>query len=142
MSAFDSSVLVTLLRAGAPGDVLKAQTALEQADAAGSLIISPPVYAEVSASPGMTERFLDRFLKETGVAVEWRLSKDVWRDAARAFSAYANRRRRDKSDKGPRRLLADFVIGAHALRWADRFVTFDKGIYRTAFPDLDTEILR
>jgi predicted nucleic acid-binding protein len=36
----------------------------------------------------------------------------------------------------PRRLLTDFVIGVHALRRADRLITFDAGGYRRDFPEL------
>jgi predicted nucleic acid-binding protein len=35
-----------------------------------------------------------------------------------------------------RRLLADFVIGAHALLRADRLVTFNGADFRSDFPEL------
>ena len=52
-----------------------------------------------------------------------------------AFQACAARRRRH-GEAGPRRILADFVIGAHAIEKGYRLLTLDDRIYRAAFPDL------
>jgi predicted nucleic acid-binding protein len=39
-------------------------------------------------------------------------------------------------DTGPRRILADFLIGAHACERGYRLLTLDDRLYRAAFPDL------
>ena len=48
---------------------------------------------------------------------------------------YAKRRRRS-APQGPKRLLADFIIGSHALAQADRFLTLDPKRYKRDFPEL------
>jgi len=65
------------------------------------------------------------------------MGEDVWREAARAYKEYAERRRAQPDDHGPRRILADFVVGAHALLLASALLTFDRRLYRAAFPGLE-----
>ncbi len=142
VTALDTNVLVTLLKADEPKDLETTQRALEKASEAGKLIVSPAVYSELYAAPRMTETFLGEFLKLTHISVEWRNPQSVWREAAAAYKTYADRRRSDPNDAGPRRILADFFIGAHALQYADTLLTFDTRIYRTAFPPLAVTVLR
>ena len=106
-------------------------TALES----GGLTVAAPVFAELLAFPDRDEAFLDAFFQDTGIAIDWKLDEAVWRAAGRAFQAYAARRKRHR-DSGPRRILADFVIGAHATEKAHRLLTLDDRFYRTAFPRL------
>jgi predicted nucleic acid-binding protein len=89
-----------------------AQSALNAAWNRGSLVVAPPVYAELLAFAGHTEGFLDSFLKETGITVDWEMDETIWRTAGRVFQRYAARRRRH-SGSGPRRIPADFLIGTH-----------------------------
>lgn len=87
------------------------------------------------AAPGRTEGFLDSFFRATGINTDWTLNEVVWRSAGRAFQAYAARRRK-RGDPGPRRILADFLIGAHALHGRYRLLTLDDHLYRAVFPAL------
>ena len=43
---------------------------------------------------------------------------------------------RKPPDAGPRRILADFLIGAHALEGGHTLLTLDDHLYRKAFPRL------
>jgi predicted nucleic acid-binding protein len=96
------------------------------------------VFAELIAAPRRSEKFVGSFFEETGIAVDWELSEQIWRLAGRAFQAYAERRRKQR-DKNARRILADFIIGAHAFANGFRFLTLDEGLYRAAFPRLAIE---
>ncbi len=68
--------------------------------------------------------------------MDWVLGEVVWRSAAAAYREYAVLRRKQQGDSGPRRILADFVIGAHAMHLASALLILDPGLYRAAFPEL------
>ncbi len=133
-TAIDTNVIAALW-----GDVRQlnrtARTALDAAAASGPLVVSAPVFAELMAGRGITEDFLAGFTARMGIVVEWEIGEGAWREAGRAFQAYAQRRRRS-GDHHPRRILADFLIGAHALVNEYALLTMDKSIYRAAFPAL------
>ena len=134
ISAIDTNVLVALWDRD---DTLNStvQAALDAAFARGTLVISGAVFAELLAFPGRTESFLNQFLKDTGIAVDWSTDESLWRAAGKSFQKYANRRRKRRAGQ-PRRILADFLIGAHALEKGYSLLTLDDGIYRAAFPKL------
>jgi predicted nucleic acid-binding protein len=134
ITAVHTNILVALWDRD-PDLSLAAQVALDTALGRGGLVISAPVFAELLACPGRDEAFVDIFLQDTGIAVEWELYESVWRTAGRAFQSYATRRRKH-ADAGPRRILADFVIGAHALEKGFELLTLDDRMYRAAFPGL------
>lgn len=133
-TALDTNVLVALWDRDETLN-LAALDALDAAFARGKLVISGPVFAELLAFPRRTENFLDDFLDETEIVVDWVSDESIWRVAGKAFRKYADRRRKQKA-QGPRRILADFFIGAHALEHGYDFLTLDDGIYRAAFPKL------
>jgi predicted nucleic acid-binding protein len=132
-TAVNTNVIVALWDLD-PALSTTARSALDGALAGGSLVICAPVFSELMAAPSRTEGFLDSFFGETGIRVEWILEEAVWRSAGRALQAYAGRRRKESS--GLRRILADFLIGAHALEGGHRLLTFDDHLYRAAFPSL------
>jgi predicted nucleic acid-binding protein len=137
--ALDTNVIVALWDAT---DALHpvARRALEEVSSREALVICGVVYAELIGAPGRTEAFVDRFCEEVGIAVEWELKEKIWRKAGVAFQGYATRRKK-QSGAEPRRLLADFLIGAHALENGYKLLTLDGGMYRRAFPGLRLEIV-
>lgn len=50
-------------------------------------------------------------------------------------------RRRKQRDQGTRRILADFLIGAHAYIRGYRLLSLNERLYRTAFPTLKIEAI-
>jgi predicted nucleic acid-binding protein len=133
-TAVDTNVIVALWDRD-PSLSTAAQSALDAALERGTLVTTAAVFAELVAAPGRTESFLDSFFRETTIRIDWELNEPVWRTAGRAFQKYAARRRRHR-DAGPRRILADFLIGAHALEGGYSLLTLDDHLYSTAFPSL------
>jgi hypothetical protein len=108
---------------------------LFKARSEGGLVICAPVYCELLAYPSATRQFVQEFLGETGILVDFLLDEEVWQRAADSFVTYAKRRRRSRGGS-PKRMLVDFVVAAHALLRADRLMTLDASRYRQDFPKL------
>ncbi len=138
-TVIDTNVIVALWDED-PGATLAARTALEAAFRRGNLTVAAPVFAELIAAPGRTENFVGAFFADTGIAIDWELDEAIWRSAGRAFRDYAERRRKHH-DFGARRILADFLIGAHAAAHDYRLLTLDVHLYRAAFPTLKIETI-
>ncbi|HEY1657450.1 MAG TPA: type II toxin-antitoxin system VapC family toxin [Candidatus Sulfotelmatobacter sp.] len=136
-TAIDTNVIVALWDSN-PTFSSAAEAALEAAYRRGNLVVAAPVFAELIAAPGRTEAFVSSFLEENRIAIDWDLNEPVWRKAAEAFQAYAERRRSHR-EAGPRRLLVDFLIGAHALVRGYRLLTLDDRHYCATFPKLKVE---
>lgn len=132
----DTNVFVALF-SGDERTSKVAQTALEDAHAAGPLAVSPAVYAELIAG-GRDSGDIERFFDEKGIEVSWDPDVEVWKMAGSRFGEHARERRRQHGDEGPRRILADFFIGSHALLHADGvyLLTTDTKIFSTYFPEL------
>ena len=127
ITALDTNILLDLFMAAAPQHA-ESEERVRSAYAAGAIIVCDVVYAELV--PGFAGRAgLDGALRD----VNARLSPI---DSAIAWEAGV-RWKRYRQAGGPRtRILADFLIGAHALAAADVFLTRDRGFYDTYFPDL------
>jgi len=108
---------------------------LAQAASEGALVICGPVYVELTAYPNATGQYLDQFLARTRVEVDFVIDEPVWRETAQRFAAYAHRRRKSGGGEA-KRLLTDFIIGAHASLCADRLFTLDPDHFAKDFPDL------
>ena len=127
ITAIDTNILLDILIPN-PNFCDAAVTAIEDSAAAGSLVICDLVYAELCVSLP-SQRACDEFLEDSAIGVE---------SPTRAASFAASRAwRQCRRQGGPRtRILADFLIGAHAQFQANCLLSRDRGFYRKFFPSL------
>lgn len=136
-TAIDTNVIVALWDANEKGH-LAALDMLDKAAARGGLLICGAVFGELLAGPDRSEKFVDEFVRDAGITVDWSSTEAVWREAGSAFHRYVASRKQQRSGV-PRRILTDFYIGAHAFENRYTLLTLDDGIYRAAFPKLRIE---
>ena len=132
-TAIDTNVLSALWS----GSTVVAQVTalLGRVATEGAMVVCGPVYAELVAHPKVTQQFVDQFLATTRVEIDFDFDELVWRETALRFADYARRRRKSGGGEA-RRLVVDFLIGAHASLHADRLFTFEPRFYAQDFPKL------
>lgn len=129
ITAVDTNVLLDLLATGSAfGDA--SEQALVEACGAGGLVVSEIVYAELGAAFRGDRERLDEFLEDAGIDLV-RSPRTVFSEAGRMWRAY-----RDQGGSRER-IVADFLIGAHAHKTSDRLLTRDRGFFRKWFQDLE-----
>lgn len=78
---------------------------------------------------------MNSFPKDTGIEIDFDLPQSVWLQARRRLARYAQRCRVTVAGL-PERLLADFVIGSHALTQADRLLRLIRSAINGIFRNL------
>jgi predicted nucleic acid-binding protein len=128
ITAIDTNILFDILL---PNEEFyeASATALQDSASQGSLTLSDIAYAELCAHFAK-QRECDSFLESNEIRVQ-ALTQEAHFLASRAWRTY-------RLKGGQRtRILADFLIGAHAQIQATRLLSRDRGLYGALFPSLD-----
>lgn len=125
--AVDSSILLDVLLPD-PVHAEASLALLEKSAARGALVLSPVAWAECAAAFTPSSAF-EKAAREMGLVYD-DLTPDVAILAAQMWQDY----RRHGGTR--RRIISDFLIGAHAQLRADVLLTRDRGYFRTYFQGL------
>jgi len=127
ITALDSSVLLDVL-ADSPVHAERSSQALRRASGDGRLIVGECVVAEIFPALGDADR-VRHFL------ADWQIDF-VSSDERSAMLAGEMFLRFLKRGSERKKIVADFLIGAHATVHADRLLARDRGYLRDYFSDL------
>ena len=127
ITAVDTNVLLDVFISTSPHHA-QSQEWLASAYNGGTLLVCDVVYAELVPAFGDKDE-LDDVLQEIDATIS-PIHTAIAYEAGRRWGRY-------RQAGGPRgRIMADFLIGSHALATADVFLTRDRGFYATYFPEL------
>ncbi len=136
MICLDTNAVIALIE-GSPASVGEVMRAITGISEEAGLLVCGAVYAEICAGSPLDARDVAGHLRDAHIRIDTVVPLDAWRSAGERYREHT--KRRDRSGVAtPRRILTDFIIGAHAVALGANvvLVTSDAAFFRRAFPSL------
>ncbi len=131
ITAIDTNILIDILEPdpvfGPPSREVLKRCLLE-----GSVIACEVVWAEVATAYNHKRKEAADVLSRIGINYS-AMTLEAALEAANCWAAFR------KKSKVRERIVADFIVGGHALILSDRLLTRDRGFYRNYFKPLKVE---
>jgi predicted nucleic acid-binding protein len=131
ITALDTNILIDILEPD-PAFGPASRDALKRCLREGAVVACEVVWAEVAVAYGHAVEKAVEAMVRMGIAYS-AMSSEAAFEAAGCWYHYLEK----GGDR--RRIAADFLIGGHASKQADRLLTRDKGFYRSYFKKLNVE---
>jgi predicted nucleic acid-binding protein len=131
ITAIDTKILVDIFEPD-PVFGVASKEALQRCLREGSVIACEVVWAEVITAYSHKRNEAVEALRRIGIEYS-AMTLEACLGAATCWSAF---RRKNKVRE---RIVADFLVGGHALVKSERLLTRDRGFYRTYFKPLKVE---
>ena len=128
-TAVDTSVLLDVFLPD-PRHGERSAERLRTAYDGGAIVVCDIVYAELTPAFG-DRASLDAALRRIHATTS-AIDTAIAHEAGLRWMRYRN------AGGSRKRIISDFLIGAHAVTVADAFLTRDRGFYNTYFPELTT----
>jgi len=133
ITAIDTNIIIDILE---PDPVFgpASKAALKSCFQDGSVIACEVVWAEVATAYGSKIREAVNVMNQIGIEYS-AMTLEATLEAAIRWSTFR------KKNKVRDRIVADFLVGGHAIALSDRLLTRDRGFYRDYFKPLKVKSL-